>query len=187
MNAIERIQHASVSLTNPTPLALRDAVRRWEFSAADLVPYLPPPSVYPYGRRVLFRSDCFEVLVMNWLPGRECAPHDHGQSWGWFFVLEGVATHSLYRLGGRGIPVLRQTTTEQPGRLIFAPRGRVHSMGNPTSGRLVTLHAYAPPIVGMKVYDLHRCAACVVSEECGAWWPDSQRQLVRQIRLGPQQ
>ncbi|KAF0825367.1 Cysteine dioxygenase Dlit [Cytobacillus firmus] len=40
-----------------------------------------------------------------------------------------------------------------------------------------------PPITGMKVYDLEKCAACVVSEDCGAWWPEEQRQKVREIQL----
>ncbi|MGM1006165.1 MAG: hypothetical protein ACQEW2_03745 [Bacillota bacterium] len=48
---------------------------------------------------------------------------------------------------------------------------------------LVTLHLYSPPITGMKVYNLEKCAACVVSEDCGAWWPEEQRQKVREIQL----
>lgn len=48
---------------------------------------------------------------------------------------------------------------------------------------LITLHLYAPPITGMKVYDLEKCAACVVSDDCGAWWPDDLRQQVKEIKL----
>ena len=37
--------------------------------------------------------------------------------------------------------------------------------------------------IGMKVYDLKRCAACVVSDDCGAWWPREQRQLLQELQL----
>ncbi|WP_236561071.1 hypothetical protein [Pontibacillus sp. HMF3514] len=48
---------------------------------------------------------------------------------------------------------------------------------------LVTLHLYAPPITGMMVYDLETCAACVVSDDCGAWWPEKLREKVKEIQL----
>ncbi len=48
---------------------------------------------------------------------------------------------------------------------------------------LLTLHLYAPPISGMKVYDLEKCAACVVSDDCGAWWPEDQKQRLKVIQL----
>ena len=52
---------------------------------------------------------------------------------------------------------------------------------------LVTLHLYSPPISGMKVYDLEKCAACLVSDDCGAWWPEEQRQKIKEIRLNKQE
>jgi cysteine dioxygenase len=181
MDALDRLTKALSMLERPSPRELRTVIAACPVTVANLEPLLPAPSIYPYGRKVLFQSDHIELLVMNWAP-RECAPHDHGRSWGWLSVLEGVATHTVYRING-GLPVVRKRTREEAGAMLFAPQGLVHSMGNPCSDRLVTLHAYAPPITGMRVYDLHRCAACVVSDDCGAWWPESQRQIVRVLAL----
>ena len=34
----------------------------------------------------------------------------------------------------------------------------------------------------MIVYDLEKCAACVVSDNCGAWWPEEQNEKVKVIQ-----
>lgn len=56
-------------------------------------------------------------------------------------------------------------------------------MTDPAKSDLVTLHVYSPPIKGMMVYDIEACAACVVSDDCGAWWPDELKQKVREYKL----
>lgn len=131
----------------------------------------------------IFSTPEIEVLVMNWAARRECAPHDHGASFGWVHVMAGTVTHTLFTLDRDGIPVPFGSRLEHAGSRYFAPRSLVHSMGNPQDDLTVTVHVYCPPITGMKVCDLSRCAACVVSDDCGAWWPDDQRQLVREIKL----
>lgn len=184
MDGLKRLTEVMNGLVRPGRWQLKAAIEACLMTVDDLEPILAPPSVYPYGRQVLCRTEHSEVLVMSWAPQRECAPHDHGQSWGWLSVLEGVVTHAVYQVSGDNLPVLRKRVRKEVGATLFAPKGLVHSMGNPGHHRLVTLHAYAPPITGMRVYDLRHCAACVVSDDCGAWWPDSQRQIVQRLRLG---
>lgn len=120
---------------------------------------------------------------MNWANHRECAPHDHGSSYGWINIITGESTHMLHTLDQDDVPVPYLRRTEKAGFRFFAPRGMIHQMGNMTDDMLVTLHVYSMPITGMKVYDLERCAACVVSDDCGAWWPEDQRQRLREIKL----
>jgi cysteine dioxygenase len=56
-------------------------------------------------------------------------------------------------------------------------------MSSSNNTDMVTLHLYSPPITGMIVYDLQKCAACVVSDDCGAWWPEEQYQRLKEIQL----
>lgn len=161
-----------------------EAWSRAAISMADVTPWLGDPGVYPYGRKKIFDTPEVEILVMNWAGGRDCAPHDHGSSLGWVHVLAGTVNHTIYTLDQRDAPVASGTRVERAGTLFFAPRGLVHAMGNPTDETTVTVHIYSPPITGMKVFDLEKCAACVVSDDCGAWWPDEQRQIVQILKLG---
>ena len=154
--------------------------------AADpdvLSPFAGDPGTYPYGRRPLYSANGVEAIVMNWAADRQCAPHDHGRSFGWIHVVSGQINHVLHTLDQDDFPVAFATRTEPTGTLMFAPRGAIHSMGNLTGGPTLTLHLYAPPIQEMRVWDLERCAMCVVSDDCGAWWPDDQRQRLREIKL----
>lgn len=183
MELTQRIAGVFGGMNAPGHRQLWAGVEACRITMEDLEPLLPVPSIYPYGRRPLYASEHLELLVMNWATSRECAPHDHGQSCGWVVVMDGEAKHAVFKVNARGTPILSRESRVQSGTRLFAPRGLIHSMGNPTTGRLVTLHAYAPRITRMKVYDLVRCAACVVSDDCGAWWPESDRQLIQQISL----
>ncbi|MEU7277909.1 cysteine dioxygenase family protein [Streptomyces sp. NPDC045431] len=170
-------------MRRPGPHELREAWESIDASLDEVLPYAGDPGVYPYGRKKLYATGDIEILAMNWASHRPCAPHDHGHSFGWINVMAGTVRHTLYTLDQDDIPVSFLTRDEPCGSRYFAPRGMIHSMENPTDDLTVTLHLYAPPITGMRVYDLERCAACVVSDDCGAWWPDEQRQLVREIKL----
>jgi SAM-dependent methyltransferase/quercetin dioxygenase-like cupin family protein len=184
MDLHARLEAVFGSMRRPTPDTLAEAWRKAKVTLEDVIPWMGEPGIYPYGRKKVFDSPELEILVMNWAALRECAPHDHGFSFGWVHVLAGTLNHTLYTLDQRDVPVMFGRRLEHAGGRYFAPRGLVHSMGNPTDETTVTLHVYAPPITGMKVYDLAKCAACVVSDDCGAWWPDEQRQIVRRIKIG---
>lgn len=183
MSFIDAVAERFQKLRRPTPDQLKQALIDVRATESELLPHIGEPGIYPYGRKPVFASEHVEVIAMNWAVGRECAPHDHGRSFGWIQVVCGDVDHQLYTLDQDDIPIAFGQRHESTGTVMFAPRGAVHSMGNANTGRTVTLHAYAPPIDGMLVYDLSRCAACVVSNDCGAWWPDDQRQRLRVLRL----
>lgn len=171
MTTQDRINHYFGKLNRPTRRALRRAFDKCNLTIAELEHCLPPPSINPYARHLLFTSTEVALLVVNWTPEQECAPHDHGPStYGWVRVLEGTATHIVYTLD-HGRPIRRKCMLKSAGQVFFAPRGLIHSMGNPGKGRLVTLHAYSPAIQGMRVYDPERCRSCIARPGCGAWWP----------------
>ncbi|WP_273123241.1 cysteine dioxygenase [Metabacillus sp. HB246100] len=137
----------------------------------------------PYERKLLYKDENVELLVMNW-SDLECAPHDHGQSFGWIKVLEGKVKNTVYEVKGDFLPTELFEEQQDVGSTFYAPIEGVHKMsGSSTEQKLVTLHLYSPPITGMKVYDLEKCAACVVSDDCGAWWPEEQVQKVKEIKM----
>ena len=171
------------AMRRPTPADLRQAMTDLAARPEALQPHLGDPGIYPYGRKPLHSANGVEAIVMNWAAGRECAPHDHGRSFGWIHVVSGTIRHTLYTLDQDDVPVSFATRAEPTGTVMFAPRGAIHSMGNLTGEPTVTLHLYAPHVQGMKVWDLERCAMCVVAEDCGAWWPPEQRHRLREITL----
>jgi cysteine dioxygenase len=182
MTFVDVIAERFAQLRKPTPQQLRQALVDISADEHALKPHLGEPGIYPYGRKPLFVSDDVEVIVMHWAAGRRCAPHDHGRSFGWIQVVCGSLSHVFYKLDEDGVPVALSSRHEESGTMIFAARGMVHDMGNAQECKMITLHAYAPPIDGMIVYDLERCASCVVANDCGAWWPAEQRQLLRMVR-----
>jgi cysteine dioxygenase len=180
---LDRVSRCFADLRTPTPEQLAAALTRCRPTAAELAEHAGEPGVFPYGRRALLRTDHVELMVMNWAVGRMCAPHDHGGSFGVIRVVSGEAAHELYTLDQLDRPVRYLCRQERAGSQYVAARGMIHAMGNATRQPMLTVHAYSPPITGMIVYDLLRCAACVVSDDCGAWWPAERRQIVREIRL----
>ncbi len=175
----DRLKRALGRIELHRPRSLKASLVRCQLGIRDLEPLLVEAGPFPYGRHLLYQNQGIESLVMNWPSGAECAPHDHGSSWGWVHILEGEAEHSVYQLDVRGVPRVRRKRLVRAGGWLFAPKGLIHSMGNPTSNRLVTLHVYVPCITGMRVYDPSRCASCVVRDDCGAWWPADDRQIVQ--------
>lgn len=182
MSVRDRIAESLAEAVELRSRSLRSVIERCVGGIGDLEAELADPGVFPYGRIRLNESDRVEAIMMNWARGKECAPHDHGRSRGCVWVVEGVASHTVYRLSPGGVPIPGRTKLVRAGRWLDAPRGMVHSMGNPTSDRLVTLHLYWPPISGMKVYDVARCLACVVRDDCGAWLPPPA-QVVEYLQL----
>lgn len=146
-------------------------------------PRRPPPGE-PYWRAPLHRTEALEIVLMCFGPARDWLPHDHGGSAGWVYVLEGRGEHVLFAFAGDG--ALREQRREElsAGDLIFMPHGTIHTLG-PAADRLSTIFAYAPPISGMGVYDPCAGRGCIVSDDCGAWWPALPEQLVREFRFTP--
>ncbi|MGG0462501.1 cysteine dioxygenase [Priestia aryabhattai] len=182
MSLIEQVKHILDTLDSPTKLELRDALLALDISFNDLKPLLHSAKDKPYYRKLLYQNDDVELLVMNW-SGIECAPHDHGHSHGWIQVVNGTTINTVYEVKENQMPEELFSHHQGRGKLFFAPKKGVHKMKSAQGEGLVTLHLYSPPIKEMMVYDFKTCAACIVSDDCGAWWPDHLRQKVREIQL----
>ncbi|WP_026566821.1 cysteine dioxygenase [Bacillus sp. UNC41MFS5] len=177
-----KLQNVLGTLKRPSKVELKAALLKLGLTLDDLA-HLPEPSPgKPYNRKLLYRNEEVELLVMNWSQ-LECAPHDHGNSHGWIQVLSGTSINSVYEVKGDGRPNELFHEIHHKGKYFYAPKKGIHKMKASNHTDMVTLHLYSPPITGMMVYDLQKCAACVVSDDCGAWWPDEQYQKVKEIQL----
>jgi cysteine dioxygenase len=180
MTLFERIKKILDGLAAPSALELRDALESLGIGYEELVPFLQTPGGHPYYRRLLYQNEEVELLMMNW-SDIECSPHDHGHSKGWIQVMEGNSLNTVYEVENGQLPRQLFNGIHRKGSFFFAPKKGVHKMKREGQDSLVTLHLYSPPIEGMKVYDLKKCAACIVSKECGAWWPEHQKQKLKEI------
>ncbi|MQR96221.1 hypothetical protein EJV22_13585 [Fictibacillus phosphorivorans] len=168
--------------SNPSKQDLKTALLSLDIDLKDIETELKSSKNKPYYRKLLYQNEDVELLVMNWSQ-LECAPHDHGSSQGWIKVLSGCSENTVYEIKENGLPSELFTKTHDKDQIFYAPKKGIHKMKAQKKSDLVTLHLYSPPISGMKVYDLEKCSVCVVSDDCGAWWPDEQRQKLREIQL----
>ncbi|USK26374.1 cysteine dioxygenase family protein [Bacillus sp. CMF21] len=182
MELSERLQTILGNVHSASKMELLEALKSLNIEIEELKPFLKKERNKPYYRKLLYKNETLELLVMNWSE-LDCAPHDHGKSHGWIQVINGVSENTVYEVKENHLPSELFTEKKEKGRSFFAPKGGVHKMGESEGTNLVTLHLYSPPITGMKVYDLEKCAACVVSDDCGAWWPDEIHQKVKEIKL----
>ncbi|MBT2654701.1 cysteine dioxygenase family protein [Bacillus sp. ISL-18] len=182
MTLKSRIKNVLDPLKSPSKVQLKEALIELNIQLRDFDD-LPEPTIgKPYNRKLLFKNEDVEMLVMNWSQ-LECAPHDHGHSHGWIQVLSGTSLNTVYEMRGTSLPAEFFKEYHHQGKYLYAPKKTIHKMQASNQTDLITLHLYSPPITGMIVYDLKKCAACIVSDDCGAWWPDEQKQRVREIQL----
>jgi cysteine dioxygenase len=125
-------------------------------SLGDLVWHVPnyrtEPNRLPYGRNVLFSNDDYEVIVIN-LPGnRATAIHDHGDSIGCAFIVQGELQNITYTLDSNGYPLQKDEFRFQAGQMLESPSGLIHEMRNPRKEAMVSLHVYSPPLQDIKSY-----------------------------------
>lgn len=182
MTMTSRMKNVLNTLKSPSKTELKDALLKLHLTLDDLAQLPEPFKGKPYNRKLLYKNDEVELLVMNWSQ-LECAPHDHGNSHGWIQVLSGTSLNSVYEVNGNGLPTELFHEYHHKGKCFYAPKKAIHKMQASNNTDLVTIHLYSPPITGMIVYDLQKCAACVVSDDCGAWWPAEQYQKVKEIQL----
>ncbi|MFG6495042.1 cysteine dioxygenase family protein [Fictibacillus sp. UD] len=182
METLHKTMNVLDALNNPSKKELREALISLDIGLKDIRSNLKSSKGKPYFRKLLYQNEEVELLVMNWSQV-ECAPHNHGNSQGWIKVLNGSSLNTVYEVNENGLPSELFAKVHTKGDLFYAPKKGVHKMKAEEESDLVTLHLYSPPISGMMVYDLKKCAVCVVSDDCGAWWPDEQRQKLKEIQL----
>ncbi len=150
---INELEKAFSKLMRPTPSELKAALASLHATKDQIAPYvLEPTDQLPYGRRVLFRTEEVEIVLIHLPPGQQSHPHDHGQSYGWEYVIQGELHNITYmRQPGGGLDV-DETTVILPGEYCFIEQGRIHAICNKSSTPVIALNAYTPPLSGCTMY-----------------------------------
>ncbi|KIL41564.1 hypothetical protein SD70_06815 [Gordoniibacillus kamchatkensis] len=153
MQWLNRLQKELDALRAPTAAELFAALQAAPCTKEDLAAFVTEPEAgRAYGRNVLYRSNHVEAIVVHLPPGAATSVHDHGDSVGCAKVVEGELCNAIYRKSDYGMAAETGAVTVAAGKHVFAPHGQIHQMRSSGNGRTVSLHLYAPPIAGMKIY-----------------------------------
>jgi len=157
--------------SNPSiqgPAEFKAILEKFSFNLSEIGDHLVYPENLPYGRKCAFRSENFEVIVMNWKPMQSSNIHDHGNSFGCVYSVSGKANNLLYNEKLEqidSIPLINNAVAE-------VPKGNFHVIENNHNEYAVSLHFYAPPLQGMKVIDAEdKSKSYIAKSEEGAWNP----------------
>ncbi len=115
----------------------------------------------------LQRGESHEVWLLSWLPGQRTGFHDHCGSSGAFTVVAGELRERT-PAAGRAQPA---SVAFPAGRArSFGPR-HVHEVVNESAAPAVSIHAYSPPLAGMRRYELTRSGLVLAAvETAGERW-----------------
>lgn len=139
-------------LMRPTLDDLRSKLSELPDFSRQLPNFVTEPDQLPYGRNVIYSTDHLELIVINLPPMRRTAIHDHGQSNCCAIIVEGTMTNTTYDPVGPGEVEATEEQLIKPGQFLVSPKGHIHQMSNRTSERVLSLHAYSPPLSGMQNY-----------------------------------
>ena len=95
-----------------------------------------------YGRKLVYKGDRFEIMVMSWRPGDFSTIHDHGHTqWGAVQIF-GPAEHATFRIDEEAL-ITTSRQVVNPGDAVGVSHTLIHQMGNPTSDKFfLSLHIY---------------------------------------------
>jgi cysteine dioxygenase len=152
MELIDRLEQLFTTKQGRSMEELKESIT----SLGDLIWHVPQyrtePNKLPYGRNVLLRNDDFEVIVIH-LPGnRATAIHDHGDSIGCAFVVQGELLNITYSLDSNGYPLQEEEARFPAGQILESPSGLIHEMRNPRKEAMISLHVYSPPLQNIQSY-----------------------------------
>ncbi|SEN75146.1 cysteine dioxygenase [Lihuaxuella thermophila] len=152
MDFLQCVHHVLAKLTQPTLRELKEAISSIGCTRERILPHLTHADILPYGRNVIFRSDVMEAIVIH-IPGKQETPvHDHGNSIGCAYVVEGSLINQLYVLDKENQLFCYEQNRFLKGDFFYAVKGQIHKMCNPSEERLITFHVYSPPLTAMRTY-----------------------------------
>lgn len=98
----------------------------------------------------LARDEQHEIWLLSWLPGQHTGFHDHGNAVGALAVargllLERAAPGGVPEPSGRGLP---------PGAVRSFGSAYIHDVRNDSAWPAVSIHAYSPPLLSMRRYEV---------------------------------
>ena len=109
-----------------------------------------------YARNLVHKTDRFEIMVMCWHAGQRSSIHDHAGSLGGLKILQGELCESLFEKAPNGMIKSLTSVDYTVGSTRVEETSLIHQISNlqGESGKAISVHIYAPPLVRMNVYSL---------------------------------
>lgn len=108
-----------------------------------------------YTRKLIYRADTFEVLLMCWSPGNKSLIHSYDDQQGWVKVVKGELDINYYleQSYGKKMEIYKSKTIRENEVLYINDYLGFHSISNNSDDRVISLHIHADPVKNWKVYD----------------------------------
>jgi len=110
-----------------------------------------------YGRNLVVRNECFELLVLTWLPKQRTPIHDHASQRCWMMITQGklaMRNYAPYIDGAHEVTPLGGAQTHSAGEAVYIDDMiAMHSIANASSEPAVSIHLYAGPVPRCRIYD----------------------------------
>ncbi len=144
------------------PSQIVSIVKRSDVAKKDLLPYadFDHPGQDSYGRKMVYKGENYEIMIMSWNQGDFSAIHDHGHTmWGAVKIF-GKAEHATFRWEDEDISTLARWEVKD-GDVLGVGHALVHQMGNADQEPFLSLHIYGhvdpqENITGeARIFDLH--------------------------------
>lgn len=154
----DHFEKAFGSLHSPTPDELRQALASLSLSMESIAKHIPQPEGLPYGRKVLFATPHVEVVLIHLPSNQESVPHNHGDSFGWEWIIAGTLTSITYSLSNDEQDEVQQvqTTVVHAGNCCYIAPGEIHSIHNDGEIPVISLNVYTPPLRNSRQYPVAR-------------------------------
>lgn len=125
------------------PHKAKQLIEKVNLETQHLIPWVDfnHPKSDSYGRKLIYKGDFYELMVMSWVPGDFSAIHDHGTAeWGAVQVF-GSAEHAIFGIKKNELRTLDRTTMNNK-QIIPVSHELIHQMGNNTQSNYLSLHLY---------------------------------------------
>jgi cysteine dioxygenase len=147
---LSQIEQTFCKLAKPDMDQLKSSILSLGPLLDEVRNYKTEPQHLPYGRNVLLRTDELEVVVIHIPAHQQTAIHDHGESVGCAYVVEGELLNTICSLDKNGFPQPEVYHPIRTGECFTAPPGQIHELANIRDERMVSFHVYAPPLKEVK-------------------------------------
>lgn len=125
------------------PQQVKELVEQADVQEEDMKVYadFDHPIEDGYGRKLVYDGGKFEIMVMSWNPTDYSSIHNHGYTqWGVVQVF-GNAHHFIYHEKEGELHFSKKEILTK-GTITKVNNATIHQMGNPSSGKYMTLHIY---------------------------------------------
>lgn len=111
-----------------------------------------------YGRNLVYKTECYELLVLTWLPQQRTPIHDHAGQRCWVNVTMGELAFKNYEVNGLDgskceLRAMGGVEIGKCGTNSYIDDGiAVHSIANASRVPAVSVHLYAAPVSSCQIY-----------------------------------